>query len=153
MMGVSGLLKLTVLGANMTHPICDSCETVKYCSQHGCIPKQTTTAQDKSTKMNIQEILDQTPRLRAWANTGPVQRAELAQFVETVLNSRAVGVTADGFFVEPGNKVWVISSTGAPKPATVQKTQALTNYELFGRIPVSESFLDQQNLRKYQKHN
>jgi len=24
----------------MNHPICDSCETVKHCSQHGCIPKQ-----------------------------------------------------------------------------------------------------------------
>ena len=103
--------------------------------------------------MDLQTLLDQTPRLRAWANIGPVQRAELAQFVETVLNSRAVGVTADGFFVEPGNQVWVISSIGTPKPATVQKTVALTNYELFGRIPVSESFLDQQNLRNYQKQN
>jgi len=103
--------------------------------------------------MNIQEILDQTPRLKAWADIGPVQHAELAQFVETVLNSRAVGVTADGFFVEPGNQVWVISSTGAPKPTTVCKTQALTNYELFGRIPVSESFMDVQALRNYQKHN
>ena len=137
----------------MTHPICDSCETVKHCSQHGCIPKQTTTAQDKSTKMNIQEILDQTPRLRAWAAIGPVQHAELAQFAQAVLNSRAVGVTADGYFVEPGNQVWVISSTGTPKPTTVCKTQALTNYELFGPIPVSESFLDQQNLRNYQKYN
>jgi len=25
----------------MTHQICDSCETVKHCSQHGCIPLQT----------------------------------------------------------------------------------------------------------------
>jgi hypothetical protein len=103
--------------------------------------------------MNIQEILDQTPRLRAWAAIGPVQRAELTQFVETVLNSRAVGVTADGFFVEPGNQVWVISSTGAPKRTTVCKTQSLTNYELFGRIPVSESFMDVKALRNYQKHS
>jgi hypothetical protein len=103
--------------------------------------------------MNIQEILDQTPRLRDWAAIGPVQHAELAQFVEAVLNSQAVGVTADGYFVQPGNQVWVISSTGAPKPTTVCKTQALTNYELFGRIPVSESFLDRENLRKYQTHN
>jgi hypothetical protein len=103
--------------------------------------------------MNLKTLLEQTPRLRAWAAIGPVQHAELAQFVETVLNSRAVGVTADGYFVEPGNKVWVISSTGAPKPATVQKTQALTNYELFGRIPVSDSFMDIQQLRNYQTHN
>jgi hypothetical protein len=103
--------------------------------------------------MDLKTLLDQTPRLRAWAAIGPVQHAELAQFVETVLNSRAVGVTADGYFVEPGNQVWVISSTGAPKPTTVQKTMALTNYELFGRIPVSESFLDIQQLRNYQKQN
>jgi hypothetical protein len=103
--------------------------------------------------MDFKTLLDQTPRLRAWANTGPLQHAELAQFVETVLNSRAIGVTADGYFVEPGNKVWVISSTGAPKPATVCKTQALTDYELFGRIPVSESFLDVEQLLNYQKHN
>jgi hypothetical protein len=77
----------------------------------------------------------------------------LAQFVEAVLNSRASGVTADGYFVEAGNKVWVISSTGTPKPATVQKTRALTDYELFGRIPVSESFLDVEQLLNYQKHN
>jgi len=142
----------------MTHPICDSCETVKHCSQHGCIPKQplpqeTTTSQDESTKMDLKTLLDQVPRLRAWAAIGPLQHAELAQFVEAVLNSRAVGVTADGYFVEPGNQVWVISSTGAPKPAKVCKTQALTNYELFGRIPVSESFLDLQQLRNYQKQN
>jgi hypothetical protein len=103
--------------------------------------------------MNLKQILDQTPRLRAWAAIGPVQHAELARFAELVLDSRAVGVTADGYFVEPGNKVWVISSTGAPKPTTVCKTQALTNYELFGRIPVSESFLDIQALRNYQTHN
>jgi hypothetical protein len=103
--------------------------------------------------MNLKQILDNTPRLRAWADIGPVQRAELEQFAQLVLDSRAVGVTADGFFVEPGNQVWVISSTGAPKPAKVCKTQALTNYELFGRIPVSESFLDVKALRNYQTHN
>jgi hypothetical protein len=138
----------------MTHKICNQCETVAHCSQHGCIPlQQTTSTATKSTKMNLKHLLDQTPRLRAWADIGPVQRAELEQFAQLVLDSRATGVTADGFFVEPGNQVWVISSTGAPKPTTVQKTQALTNYTLFGCIPVSESFLDRENLRKYQKHN
>jgi hypothetical protein len=103
--------------------------------------------------MNLEHLLDQTPRLRAWANTGPLQHAELTLFVEAVLSSRAVGVTADGYFVQPGNQVWVISSTGTPKPATVCKTQALTDYELFGPIPVSESFLDVEQLLNYQKHN
>lgn len=104
-------------------------------------------------KINLKQLLDATPRLRAWSEIGPVQHAELTQFVEAVLDSRATAVTADGFFVESGNKVWVISSTGAPKPATVEKTQALTNYELFGRIPVAHSWLDKQNLENYQKYN
>jgi hypothetical protein len=137
----------------MTHEVCISCETVKHCSQHGCIPKQTTSNHDKSTKMDLKTLLDQTPRLRAWANTGPLQHAELAQFVETVLNSRASGVTADGYFVEPGNKVWVIDGVGTPKPTTVCKTVALTNYYLFGQIPVAHSWMDRKALRNYQKHN
>jgi len=37
-MGWSGLLKLTELGTNMTHNICDACETVAHCSKHGCLP-------------------------------------------------------------------------------------------------------------------
>lgn len=126
----------------MTHPICDSCETVKHCMKHGCIPVQ---------KPALKQLLP--PRLLEWSQIGPVQRAELEQFAEAILNSRAVGVTADGFFVEPGNRVWVISSTGAPKPTTVQKTQALTNYELFGRIPVSESFLDREQLERFIREN
>jgi hypothetical protein len=96
--------------------------------------------------------LDQTPRLRAWADIGPVQHAELARFAQDLLASQATAITADGYFVEPGNKVWVISSTGKPERATVEKTQALTDYELFGPIPVSHSWLDQQNLRNYQKY-
>jgi hypothetical protein len=103
--------------------------------------------------MNLKQILDSTPRLRAWAAIGQVQHAEVMQFAEAVLNSRAVGVTADGFFVQPGNKVWVIDGVGTPKPATVEKTEALTNYYLFGQIPVAHSFLDHQNLLNYQKHN
>jgi hypothetical protein len=100
---------------------------------------------------NIKNLLP--PRLLEWSQIGPVQRSELEQFAEAVLNTRAVGVTADGFFVEPGNQVWVISSTGAPKPAKVEKTQALTNYELFGRIPVAHSWLDRQQLERYIRDN
>lgn len=103
--------------------------------------------------MNLQQLLDQTPRLRAWASIGPVQRAELEEFAEAVLSSHATGVTADGYFVEPGNQVWVVSGTGKPRPATVQKTQALTNYELFGPVPVAHSWLDLQALKNYKKYN
>lgn len=41
----SGLLKLIVLGVNMTkYNICDACETVAHCSKHGCIPVQQLAA-------------------------------------------------------------------------------------------------------------
>jgi hypothetical protein len=103
--------------------------------------------------MNLEQILDQTPRLRDWAQIGPVQRAELAQFVETVLNSRAVGVTADGYFVEPGNQVWVIDGVGTPTPTTVCKTEAVTDYYLFGQIPVSHSWLNRKALKAHIKLN
>jgi hypothetical protein len=103
--------------------------------------------------INLQQILDTTPRLRAWANIGPVQRAEVEQFAQAVLDSRAVGVTADGYFVQPGNQVWVLNGVGAPAQTTVLKTQSVTNYYLFGQIPVSESWLDRQQLENYQKHN
>jgi hypothetical protein len=103
--------------------------------------------------MNIKQLLESTPRLREWAEIGPTQRAELEQFAQLVLDSPAVGVTADGFFVEPGNKVWIIDGVGSPKPTTVCKTVAVTNYHLFGPIPVAHSWLDQQNLHNYQKYN
>lgn len=153
MMEPSGLLKLTELGVNMQHKICDACETVAHCANHGCIPLQPYQAAPKNTATikKFSELLDQTPRLSAWAAIGPVQRSELEQFAEAILNTRAVGVTADGFFVEPGNRVWIISSTGAPKPTTVQKTQAVTNYELFGPVPVAHSWMDRQALERYQR--
>lgn len=158
----------------MTHPICSSCETVAHCMNHGCVPKQAlkpcrspycecdhgkcshpgcydARGEAWPPKPSIKHLLP--PRLQEWYSIGPVQRAELEQFAEAVLNTRAVGVTADGFFVEPGNRVWVISSTGAPKPTTVQKTQALTSYYLFGQVPVSESWIDRQALERFQHEN
>ena len=41
------MLKFTVLGANMNHKICDSCETVKHCNQHGCVPLKPLTDEEK----------------------------------------------------------------------------------------------------------
>lgn len=104
-----------------------------------------------SNKMNLKQILDQTPRLRAWADIGPVQRAELEQFAEAVLNTRAVGVTADGYFAEPGNQVWVLNGVGTPVQTTVQKTQATTSYQLFGPVPVAHSWMDREALERYQR--
>lgn len=103
--------------------------------------------------MNIKQILDQTPRLRAWANIGPVQRAEVEQFAEAVLDSRATALTADGILVEPGDQVWVFSSTGKPTATTVRKTECVTDYYLFGNVPVAHSFSYKQAALNYKKHN
>ena len=103
--------------------------------------------------MKLQQLLDQTPRLREWANIGPVQRAELEQFAQALLNSQHTAVTADGALVKPGDPVWVISSTGKPEPTTVRPTQAVTSYYLFGQIPVAHSFSTKDALRQYQQEN
>jgi len=102
---------------------------------------------------SIKTLLDTTPRLRAWAAIGPVQMAEVEQFAQAVLDSRAAGVTADGYFVEPGNQVWVLNGVGAPAQTTVLKTQAVTSYQLFGPIPVAHSWMDLEQLQKHIKHN
>jgi hypothetical protein len=103
--------------------------------------------------MNIKQLLNQTPRLRAWADIGPVQRAELEQFAQLLLNSQHTAVTSDGVLVEPGTEVWIFDSVGAAKPTTVRETQALTNYTLFGNIPVAHSFSSREAAIKYQKQN
>lgn len=104
--------------------------------------------------MNLKQILDQTPRLRAWANIGPVQRAEVEQFAQLLLlDSQHTAVTADGVLVKPGSKVWVISSTGKAEPTTVKPTEAVTGYYLFGQIPVAHSFSTKKALRQYQREN
>ena len=103
--------------------------------------------------MNIQEILDQVPRLRAWAAIGPVQHAELAQFAQHLLDSQATAVTADGVLVGSGHTVWVLSSTNRPVATTVRTTQALTNYSLFGLIPVAHSWSTKTAANNYLKEN
>jgi hypothetical protein len=103
--------------------------------------------------MNLEQILDQTPRLRAWANIGPVQHAELAQFAQLLLNSQAAALTADGVLVEAGDPVWVLSSLRVPMPTTVRKLQAYTTYTLFGPVPVEHSWSTRQAANKYLKHN
>lgn len=103
--------------------------------------------------MNIKELLDNTPRLKEWAAIGPVQRAELEQFAHLVLDSQATSITCDGVLVGSGHTVWVFSSTGAPKTTTVRKTEALTNYTLFGNIPVAHSFSTRTAAEAYRREN
>jgi hypothetical protein len=103
--------------------------------------------------MNIQELLNQVPRLRAWAAIGPVQHAELAQFAQLILNSQAQALTADGVLVDTGEPVWVLSSLGTPMPTTVRKLQAYTTYELFGPVPVAHSWSTKTAAENYLKEN
>ena len=103
--------------------------------------------------MNLKQLLDQTPRLRAWAAIGPVQRAELEQFAQLLLDSQVTAITCDGVLAKPGDQVWVFSSTGAPKPTTVRPTQSVTNYTLFGNIPVAHSFSTESAAESYRREN
>jgi hypothetical protein len=103
--------------------------------------------------MNIRELLDQVPRLRAWADIGPVQRAELEQFAQLLLDSQNTAVTADGVLAKPGMEVWIIDGVGGVKPTSVRNTEAVTNYYLFGNIPVAHSFSSRQSALNHQKYN
>ena len=141
-------------------PYCEC--TPGQCSHPGCYdargepwthPKQTTTNTPKPTKMDLKTLLDQTPRLRAWADIGPVQHAELQQFAEALLNSQVAAVTSDGVLAKPGDQVWVLSSLGTPMPTTVRELQAYTTYELFGPVPVAHSWSTKTAALNYLKHN
>lgn len=103
--------------------------------------------------MTLEQILDTTPRLRAWAAIGPVQRAELIHFAQQLLDTQATALTCDGVLVQPGTKVYVFSSTNSIQSTTVQVTEALTDYYLFGNIPVSHSFSTRQAAKDYQRAN
>jgi len=103
--------------------------------------------------MNLQQILDTTPRLRAWADIGQVQRAELEQFAEAVLNSRVTAITYDGVGVNHCDRVWVLSSLKIPTTPTVKIAQAYTNYLLRGDlVPVAQSFSSEAAANNYLKH-
>ena len=119
---------------------CSRCGTMYYigtgCS---CWEKQ----------MNLKQLLDNTPRLRAWANIGPVQRAELEQFAHGLLNSQISAITADGAGVTSGEEVWVLSSLNSPMPCTVKPLEAYTTYTLFGPVPVAHSFSTKQAALDY----
>ena len=104
------------------------------------------------TNKDFRELLNHYPRLKSFYEIGVVQRTELEAFVNSALKADMVGVTADGELVQAGDTVWVFSSTRVPKPATVQELKALTDYTLFGKIPVSESFSSEQAALNYQKY-
>jgi hypothetical protein len=104
--------------------------------------------------MNLQQLLENTPRLRAWSGTGQVQYTELQQFAEAVLNSQVSALTYDGVGVQPGSQVWVLSSLKTPVPTTVKVLQAYTNYIIHHTLtPVSQSFSTREAAQNYLKHN
>jgi hypothetical protein len=42
----------------MTHQICDSCETVAHCTNHGCIPLQPHQAHYKAVVETVQALFN-----------------------------------------------------------------------------------------------
>ena len=105
------------------------------------------------TNTDFRELLDYYPRLKSFYEIGVVQRTELEAFVNAALQADMVAVTADGELVQAGDTVYVFSSTGAVKPTTVREREVVTNYTLFGNIPVSESFSTEQAAQNYCKYN
>jgi hypothetical protein len=103
--------------------------------------------------MNLNTLLDSTPRLRAWYKVGPVQRAELEHLVQQLINYRDYGLTADGELVCAGTKVWVLDSLGKPTKAAMLPLEALTDYYLFDQIPVAHSFSTRQAALDYKRAN
>ena len=87
----------------------------------------------------MKTILEKFPRLLDWYSIGPVQRAELEQFMMDVIAEKRA-ITADGKLVAAGDQVWVISSTNIPQRTHMQALEATTNYYLFGNVPVKHSF-------------
>ncbi len=101
------------------------------------------------TNKDFRELLEYYPRLKSFYEIGPVQRCELEAFVSSALQAGITAVTADGELVSPGDRVYVLSSTGKIEKTTVQETVARTNYYLFGDIPVSSSFSSKKAAQHY----
>lgn len=98
----------------------------------------------------MKRILDNFPRLKNFYEIGPVQKAELEQFLADFL-SLGSAITCDHKLVKAGDPVWVVSSTGSPQQTTVQELRHITSYELFGPVPVSSSFSSKQAALQYIK--
>ena len=57
-----------------------------------------------------------------------------------------MATTFDGKEVNEGDEVWVLGSTGYHKTTVAEP---VTNYELFGPIPVSNSFSSEESIKEY----
>lgn len=101
------------------------------------------------TNKDFRELLEYYPRLKNFYEIGVVQRTELEAFVNAALQSEMVAVTADGELVQAGDTVYVLSSTGKIESTRVQKPAVVTEYYLFGAIPVTSSFSSKQAAQIY----
>ena len=101
------------------------------------------------TNTDFRELLDYYPRLKSFYEIGPVQRCELEAFVNSALQADMVGVTADGELVQAGDTIYVLSSTGKIESTKVQTPRVVTDYYLFGNIPVTSSFSSPQAAQTY----
>lgn len=101
------------------------------------------------TNKAFRELLEYYPRLKNFYEIGVVQRTELEAFVNAALQSEMVAVTADGELVQAGDTVYVLSSTGKIESTRVQKPEVVTDYYLFGDIPVTSSFSSKKAAQIY----
>lgn len=64
-----------------------------------------------------------------------------------IIKEKELFLTKDGKYVKPGDTVWVQGSCGVEN-SSVQKLEALTGYELFGKIPVCYSYSSEEEAYK-----
>lgn len=64
-----------------------------------------------------------------------------------IIKEKGLFLTKDKKYVKPGNTVWVQGSCGV-ESSTVEELETLTNYELFGKIPVRHSYASEKEAYK-----
>lgn len=105
------------------------------------------------TNKDFRELLEYYPRLKNFYEIGVVQRTELEAFVNAALKADMVAVTADGEIVQANATVYVFSSTGVIKRTRVLEPKVVTDYYLFGNVPVTNSFSSEEAALNYRKYN
>ena len=82
----------------MQHQICDSCETVVYCSAHGCIPLQPLD----STQLHYKAVVDSVQTLfkhkQPQQEPVPLRDAIVANLVREGINKHRARELAEHFY-------------------------------------------------------
>lgn len=102
------------------------------------------SAEEAARSASIPEVRSTAPILYTtyWPENARVPRIDPNAAARHVRDQVLASVdirTADGVAVAPGDRVWVNGSTGVQQ-TTVQPLVAVTGYEYFGPVPVSQSF-------------